>query len=148
MSGARTTSRDVRAARIARVWSSMSELVLAEDRRRTITDELGISFFRAKVLRRLLSGPATMRDLAARLVADKPYLSVTVDDLEQRGLLARTVDPDDRRVRLLTLTDEGMQIARRADEILASPPRGFHDLSDEDVAVLERVLDQLTERAG
>lgn len=134
-----------REEQVARIWSSMSELVLARDRRRAMSEELGLSFFRTKVLRRLLPGPTTMRDLAAVLVADKPYLSVTVDDLEQRGLLERSVHPDDRRVRLLTLTPEGKRIARRANEMLAHPPRGFDALPDEDVAALDRILGTITE---
>jgi DNA-binding MarR family transcriptional regulator len=129
-----------RETQVARVWSAMSDLVLAQDRRRAVTDELGISFFRAKVLRRLLAGPVTMRDLATRLGADKPYLSVTVDDLEQRGLLERSVHPDDRRVRLLTLTEEGTAMAHRANELLATPPAGLRELAGDDLAALERIL--------
>lgn len=129
-----------RDGRIAAIWSSWADLVLQEDRRRRVADEVGISFFRAKILRRLVPGPATMRDLAVRLAADKAYLSVAVDDLEQRGLLERSIDPDDRRVRLLTLTPTGLAAARHANELLAESPPGFQTLSDTDLTHLERIL--------
>lgn len=134
-----------REQQVARAWSAMSDLVLARERRREVSDELGLSFFRTKVLRRLRGGPVSMRDLAGLLMTDKAYLSVAVDDLEGRGLLVRSVDPDDRRVRLLTLTAEGERVAARADAILARPPAGFAALSDADVASLDRILGRLSQ---
>ena len=37
-----------------------------------------------------------------------------VDELEQRGLLERRANPNDRRVRLLHLTDTGRQLLQQA----------------------------------
>lgn len=126
--------------RVAAAWSALAALVFEEDRRRRVSDELGISFYRAKILRRLVGGPSSMRDLAIRLGTDKANLSGAVDDLEQLGLLERTIDPDDRRVRRLTLTPQGREVATRANQILAQPPRGFENLADEDLAHLERII--------
>jgi DNA-binding MarR family transcriptional regulator len=129
--------------RVTDIWAALSDLVLQDDRRRRVADELGISFFRTKVLRRLIPGPASMRDLAVRLGTDKAYLSVVVDDLEERGLLERSVDSEDRRVRLLTLTSTGLSTARRAHQLLAQAPVGLQGLSDTDLSRLEKILEKI-----
>lgn len=68
--------------------------------------------------------------LAASIGADKTRLIPVLDDLERRGLVEREPDPDDRRVRLLDLTEAGRDMHRsllaevRAaeDELLAAVP--------------------------
>ena len=69
----------------ARAWQAMRALVLDRyDRRKKVCDALGMSFIRAKALRRIVDGPMTMRELAAALGTDPPYTTVVVDDLERR----------------------------------------------------------------
>ncbi|MGD0937989.1 MAG: MarR family transcriptional regulator [Streptosporangiaceae bacterium] len=84
----------------ARVWQAMRALVIDRyDRRKKVCDALGMSFIRAKALRRIVDSPMTMRELAAALGTDPPYTTVVVDDLERRGLVTRTVRAGDRRCR-------------------------------------------------
>ena len=59
-------------------------------------------------------GPARMREVAALLAMDRTTLTAALKTLERRGLLAVDVDPDDRRGRLLTLTDAGRETLVRA----------------------------------
>ncbi len=128
----------------ARAWQVMRTLVLdRHDRRRCVVDALGMSFIRAKALRRIASGPLTMRELAAGLGTDPPYTTVVVDDLERRGLVVRAVRPGDRRSKLVSITPSGQEQARRADEILAAPPRPVRALPAADLAALDRILGQL-----
>ncbi|GAA1243859.1 hypothetical protein GCM10009665_38370 [Kitasatospora nipponensis] len=130
----------------ARVWAVMRNLVLEHgDRRKEVSDALDMSFFRAKALRRLRGGPLTMRELATGLVSDKAYTTLIVDDLERRELVARTVHPDDRRYKLVTLTPAGLLAATRAEQILARPPAAMLDLAPEELATLERLLTGLLE---
>lgn len=63
------------------------------------------------------SGPLTASVLVDQLMLDKSQLSRTVADLEKRGLVERTPDPNDRRAQLLSATDEGKA---RYDEIRES----------------------------
>ena len=71
----------------ARAWQAMRTLVLDRyDRRKKVTDALGMSFIRAKALRLVAAAPMTMRELAAGLGTDPPYTTVAVDDLERRDL--------------------------------------------------------------
>jgi DNA-binding MarR family transcriptional regulator len=130
--------RDEEAAR--RVWAAMSALVLDGDRRQEVSDALGLSFARVRALRRLTGEPATGRELAARLGADPPYVTVIVDDLERRGLVERTPHPTDRRAKLIRLTDDGRRAAQEADRILGEPPAALRSLPAEDLAALDRIL--------
>ncbi len=131
---------DARSAALSRVWAEMRALVLEDDRRKEVADALGMSFSRAKALRRLLSGPLTMRELTDLLGTEKPYTTLVVDDLEGRGYVRRTVHPGDRRRRIVTLTEAGRAAAERADGILARPPRALAALSPDDLAALDRVM--------
>lgn len=127
-----------------RSWERMRELVLDQhDRRKDVTEALGMSFVKAKALRRLAKGPMSMRELALQLLTDRPYATVLVDDLEQRGLVSRTVNPDDRRSKLVTVTDEGRAAAELATKILATPPASLLALPVEDLRELDRILDRI-----
>ena len=59
-------------------------------------------------------GPARMREVARLLAMDRTTLTAALKTLERRGLLAVAVDPEDRRGRLLTLTDDGRATLARA----------------------------------
>lgn len=127
-----------------RAWRGMRALVLDHyDRRRAVCDALGMSFVRVKALRRLAIEPSNMGDLASRLGADAPYVTLIVDDLERRGLAERTVHPHDRRARVVTVTDEGRRLAEQAEALLGAVPPAFADLPDADLAVLDRVVARL-----
>jgi len=128
----------------ARAWQAMRTLVLDRyDRRKKVCDALGMSFIRAKALRRIAAGPMTMRELAAGLGTDPPYTTVAVDDLERRGLVVRTVRAGDRRSKLVSITPAGLEQAQLASEILNAPPRPVRELPAADLAALDRILSQL-----
>jgi len=52
-------------------------------------------------------GPLTLSALAERLSADKGFLSRAISDLENLGFVTRTPDPNDRRSRLIAVTEQG-----------------------------------------
>lgn len=62
------------------------------------------------------TGPLPVGALATALAVHQSSLSVLLDRLEARGLLARTRRAPDRRIVHLTLTDRGQAVARRAPE--------------------------------
>jgi DNA-binding MarR family transcriptional regulator len=130
----------------ARAHAAMSRLVLTQrDPRQLVETATGISFTRARVLRRLLAGPARMSELAARLGTDKPYVTIMVDDLEQRGLVTRIVAPDDRRAKVVALTDAGRELATEAERVLAEPAPGLSRLSADELATLVRLLEKASD---
>ncbi len=135
------------ASEIARqVWLLMSDLVLDNERRREVADALGISFARARAVRRLVRQPMSMRALAGALGIDPPNATVVVDDLESLGLVRRRPQPTDRRAKVVEATREGKAMARRADAILATPPPALSGLSTEDLQALRRILVSVTAR--
>ncbi len=118
----------------------MSDLVLDNQRRREVADALGMSFGRARALRRLAREPMSMGELAAALGIDPPNATVVVDDLEAQGLVRRRPHPTDRRAKLVEATRKGKELARRADAILATPPPALTALGAEDLEALRRIL--------
>jgi len=129
-------------------WQSMRRLVLElHDRRAAVAEELGMSYLRAKALSRLLPGPLTQRELSAELMTDAPYTTVMLDDLERRGLVRREGNAADRRSKLVSITEEGRVVARRASEVTGAPPAALHALSASELAELDRMLRVLVERS-
>jgi len=55
------------------------------------------------------TGAITVSSLAEKLTADKGLTSRAVSELEDHGLVARTTDPADGRVRLIEITDVGQE---------------------------------------
>ncbi|WP_433889230.1 MarR family winged helix-turn-helix transcriptional regulator [Streptomyces sp. CA-111067] len=129
----------------ARIWRNMSQLVLERERRKEVTDALGMSFFRIKVLRRINAAtePMTLSELAAKLGSDRPYLTLTVDDLTKRGLVERQEHPTDRRSKVVSVTPAGRAAAERANAILGTPPPALRDLPAADLAALDRITASL-----
>jgi DNA-binding MarR family transcriptional regulator len=124
-------------------WRAISEVALDRDRKIAASQTLGLSWTRVLALRQLATQPRTQRELAERLAADPPYVTLIVDDLEERGLARRTPHPTDRRANLVQLTPAGHSAAELADSILHEPPPALHDVPAEDLAAVLRVLGRL-----
>jgi DNA-binding MarR family transcriptional regulator len=136
MSAASEASREV--------WLLISDLVLDNQRRREVSEALGISFGRSRALRRLARQPMSMGELAATLEIDPANATAVVDDLESRGLARRRPHPTDRRAKLVEATRKGKTMARRADAILGTPPPALSALSTDDLEALRRILTSAT----
>jgi DNA-binding MarR family transcriptional regulator len=74
----------------------------------------------------------TQAALAEAIGADKSRIIGTLDELQDAGLIERTPDPDDRRVRLLSITTQGRRIRR-------SVRRAIHVQEDRLLAKLTRI---------
>ena len=98
----------------------------------------GVSMWGYVVLSALDDSPVrTQSALAEAIGADKTRIIPTLDELQDSGLIAREVDPDDRRVRLLSITAKGRKVRRSVrakiqanenrllDELPAADRRGF-----------------------
>lgn len=78
-------------------------------------EESGLTLTQCKTLL-MLAGPEgdepyAGRDIAERLNVSLPSVSRAVDELVRSRLVRRVEDPDDRRVRRLTITDKGRRLA-------------------------------------
>jgi len=128
------------------VWLLMSDLVLDNTRRREVSDALDMSFGRARAIRRLARRPMSMREFADAMDIDPPNATVLVADLEAQGLARRTPHPTDGRAKVVEATRKGKALARRANEILATPPAALTELDADDLQALRRILEHLTTR--
>lgn len=142
-----TGVRREQAAREA--WEAMAELVLDNERRREVSDQVGLSFGKVRALRRIALRPMPMGELASLLGVDPPNLTTLVDDLERLGLVGRQPHPTDRRVKLVVVTEAGASVAKRAEDILRQPPAALCELPASDLEALGQILARvLGERRG
>lgn len=99
-----------------------------------------------RVLAVLYRRDRTLGELAEAQAVSAPTMSRTVATLVERGLLARTRDPEDRRVVRVSLTDEGREVLRsrweRGRAVLAERLAG---ISNEDASAIQRGLTLLRE---
>ncbi|QGZ56569.1 MarR family winged helix-turn-helix transcriptional regulator [Paraburkholderia acidiphila] len=58
--------------------------------------------------------PPGMKDVASLLAMDRTTLTAALKPLERRGLVLIEQDPEDKRSRLLSLTDEGHRLLSAA----------------------------------
>lgn len=72
--------------------------------------------------------PPGMGVVASLLAVDRTTLTAALKPLERRGLVAVTVDPEDRRNRLLTLTEAGMELLASAVPIWNSTHAAVENL--------------------
>jgi DNA-binding MarR family transcriptional regulator len=128
------------------VWMLMSDLVLDHQRRRQMSEAVGLSFSRTRAVRRVAEKPMSMGDLAAALGIDPPNATVLVDELESQDLVRRRPHPTDRRAKLVEATRKGKTLARKANEILGTPPAALSSLGNEDLEALRRLLTSITPR--
>jgi DNA-binding MarR family transcriptional regulator len=90
----------------------------------------------------------TARDIAAHGVMHKSTVSRAVSALEQRGLIVRKANQDDRREELLALTAEGREIYEAlAPQALAFEDRFVSVLTAEEQELLASLIDRLSGHA-
>jgi DNA-binding MarR family transcriptional regulator len=125
-----------------RVWHAIVSLVMdtRDDWRRNVSDATGLPFTRVRALRRLAAGPMTLRALAESMGTDAPAATVTVNDLERRGLVSRCEHPDDRRAKLVSITAAGKATIRAAKAVSDHAPASLASLSAQDLVVLARIF--------
>lgn len=132
-----TTTTDLAAElenRIVGLWTTLTREVPG-GLSRTAASVLGI-------LRR--EGPLRVTTLASREHVAQPSMSVLVQRLEKRGLVARSEDPDDRRACRVTITEAGEEVLqRRADERAAWLRGRLERLDASERHAIERALPQL-----
>lgn len=84
----------------------------------------------------------SQRRVAEHAAADVMMTSQVLRVLERRGLVARTTDPSDARVKRLTVTTDGRQLAERAVAIVERADAEFFGVVGDPRALLD-VLAQL-----
>ncbi|MEU4343161.1 MarR family transcriptional regulator [Nocardia sp. NPDC023852] len=127
------------------VWALLTHVVIdtRDQWKRAVTERTGLPFSRIRVLRRLRPGPMTVKELAHAAAMDAPAATVTVNHLEELGLVAREIDPANRRQKQVSITSAGHTVLNTA---LATPdpaPAAITALSNEDLRALHEILGKL-----
>ena len=87
--------------------------------------------------------------LAEAIGADKTRIIATLDHLQRTGLIERTPDPDDRRVRLLAITEAGRAVKDAAQaDVQRGEERWLGELAADERRVFLDVLRRLTQDHG
>ncbi|MFF0909189.1 MarR family winged helix-turn-helix transcriptional regulator [Microbacterium enclense] len=147
-SGGDAVASDERREAVQALEGSFSELMtvfrryVSEAAERVSPGMLPATFKALSVVSRF--GPLTLSALAERLAADKGFLSRSISELDELGLVTRTPDPADRRSRVIAVTDEGH--ARLAEARAPHESRLFAAMADwsiDDIRHLSTLLHAL-----
>lgn len=128
------------------VWRTMAAVVFdnRDGWKRDVIETTGLPFSRIRVLRRLAKGPMTNKEIAAAATMDAPATSVAVNDLEDRGLVVRREDPNNRRCKVISLTDAGHRTLATIDAVDDPAPGPLASLTATELRTLQDILSKLT----
>jgi DNA-binding MarR family transcriptional regulator len=118
---------------------------LVKDRTIAAFEESGLSPYHHAVLALLEEDPReTQAMIADALGYDRSHLVGMLDELEERGLIARRRDPADRRRHLVSLTPEGKRVSTRLRAIVKRVDDDFFaPLDAEQRETLKSLLQEL-----
>jgi DNA-binding MarR family transcriptional regulator len=107
-------------------------------------EEMGLSKVMAQFLGAVCqSPPGPTNQLATRFGVDPSWVTDIVDRLEARGQLVRRPSPDDRRVKILEVTERGQETFRAMEALFATPPPELLEAPREDLLALVRIAERL-----
>jgi MarR family transcriptional regulator for hemolysin len=92
-------------------WILTTELTAALER-------VGIPPRSHHVLATAMTGAHTQTELARLVGVDKTTMVVTLDELEAAGLAERRPSPEDRRARVIVVTEAGRRVVREGEAIV------------------------------
>nr|WP_313777001.1 MarR family transcriptional regulator [Mycobacterium sp.] len=127
------------------VWRLLSSLVIdnQDTWKRAVVERTGLPFSRIRILSRLAREPLSVKQIAAAAAIDAPAATVAVNDLEERGLVVRQVDPGNRRSKTVSLTLAGRGLLALIDAVENPAPAPLRELSVTELAALQALLKKL-----
>jgi DNA-binding MarR family transcriptional regulator len=123
-------------------WSLMTRLFWdTRPRMLRVAQEFGLTPPQMFALRALdPDNPVPMRELAASLHCDSSNVTGLVDGLAAQGLVERREAEHDRRVRMLVVTERGVEVRDRLHDVLQEVPPALTRLSASDQGALRDIL--------
>lgn len=90
-----------------------------------------------------------LQNIAIATGKNKSVIMRMIDSLQEKGLVTRTVNPQDRRENLLAITEAGEEIVARSREIESSLSRELlKDIPTDKLEVFFEVLGNISQAAG
>ncbi|TGE25422.1 MarR family transcriptional regulator [Hymenobacter aquaticus] len=96
-----------------------------------------------RILRGQHPKPATVNLLIERMLDKTSNASRIVDKLEAKHLVTRTVCPSNRRAVDIRITDTGLDLLHRMDEGVMKQHHGLQNLTADEAAQFNRLLDKI-----
>ena len=112
-------------------------------------EETGIDDTDFRILEAVLNkGPLPVNTIGPKVYLTPGSISTAVDRLVERGLVSRVESPEDRRVRIVSLTPKGKElIAPIFRKHAAEIRKVFADASPKELRALEATLKKIGKRA-
>jgi DNA-binding MarR family transcriptional regulator len=107
-------------------------------------EQMGLSRVMAQFLGAVCqSPPGPTNQLATRFGVDPGWVTDIVDRLEASGQLVRRPSLEDRRVKILEVTETGRETFRNMEAMFATPPPELLDAPRKDLLALVRIAERL-----
>jgi pimeloyl-ACP methyl ester carboxylesterase len=97
----------------------------------------------SNVLVILADDPMTLPKIARAAEIDPPAATVSIKQLQARGLVHGTTHPDEHRGKLVHLSDAGRGAAQRNQTILNDPPPALTTFNSDDLGRLDEIQTRL-----
>lgn len=132
------------------VWRALTALVYdnRDTWKRAVIERSGLPFSRIRVLRRLARRSMSVKELAQAATMDAPAATVAVNDLEERGLVIREVDPANRRCKTVSITPAGLALWKDIEAVDDPAPEPLAALDSEDLRALHTILSKVSGISG
>ncbi|MEV2242777.1 MarR family transcriptional regulator [Micromonospora sp. NPDC049891] len=108
----------------------------------------GLSAAQACLLEHLSRGSRSMGELALELSCDASNVTQLVSRLEARGLVARVPDPDDRRIKRVSITPTGRDVRGAVRRAFEFPSERIGMLTEQEQRQLSGLLGKVSGRAS
>ena len=90
-----------------------------------------------------------LQNIAIATGKNKSVILRMIDSLEQKGLAKRTVNPDDRRENLLSITDKGNRVVLQYQQVEKHLSQELIEgIPPEKVAIFFEVVEQITRKTA
>ncbi|AEB95075.1 MarR family transcriptional regulator [Metallosphaera cuprina Ar-4] len=107
----------------------------------------GFSYVDFLILMQVRDSPKSMVYLAKEVLMTQAGITAAIDRLEEKGLVKRERDKEDRRIINVQITERGVKATEEAIQVFNELAVDLvKDLSDEDKAKLIELLDKLLEK--
>ncbi len=125
----------------AGLYFKITVLQLFKEKNFTITPEqFGILFFLSK------EDGMYQRQLAKISLKDRPNITRLVDILEEKGFVYREIDPNNRRIFKVFITEEGKkQVEQIYPFLIEIHKKAQQGISDEEISFLKKILGKVCE---